>query len=540
VFAFRVVLPVPRSSSAPRCVLERDTTDTPLIFTLFMSSPVLPSDALPQGHALSGGAYVVDSLLGRGGFGLTYLCAEPALLRWVAVKELFPPGATRNGAEVVAPRGTSSDDWLKARRAFASEARKLAGFADAAIVRVYGVWEENGTAYLAMEALDGGSLGANLKASGPFTPKRTCELGIDLCRALGILHEGNLLHRDLKPDNIFFAADGSPVLIDFGNARRLVAHQTQTMSLALTPGYAPPEAYSSRGAFSPASDIYSLGATLWECLTGSPPPDATDRVLGAPLPDLLERAPMCPPILTQTLVRALELKPENRFQSARDMMALLADALQLVLRATAIPMAIPSRDEPANISEEKPRLPWQSDLTNCPNCGRPVNILDRICPHCGRFKNGYVPGQHLERRSRINQSWNVWARFFIGAVFLVLVIGVVERGGRAMRAATGASYDSYSDTGSKLRAQSTEFRRSLAGSENVSSVRPQFGSGSIDIVATPAWQALNADDRLEVAKRWANQWRNSRAPLPAPFQITDKEGTVLGGRVAGAAQPWLR
>ncbi len=504
-----------------------------------MSSPALPLDALPQGHALSGGAYVVDSLLGRGGFGLTYLCAEPALLRWVAVKELFPPGATRNETEVVAPRGTSTADWDKARRAFASEARRLAGFADASIVRVYGVWEENGTAYLAMEALDGGSLGANLKASGPLTPKRTCELGLDLCRALGLLHEGNLLHRDLKPDNIFFAADGSPVLIDFGNARGLVAQQTQTMSLALTPGYAPPEAYSSRGAATPASDIYSLGATLWECLTGSPPPDATDRVLGAPLPDLLAMAPMCPPILTQTLSRALELRPEDRFQSVREVVVPLSQALELVLRAMARPSleTSPATTQPASDPSRLPS-PLQSGAV-CPNCGRPVKILDNICPHCGRFKNGYVPGEHLERHAMANASWNLWVRLFFGALLLIVIIGGLARAGRSIRGASGISGDLYADTSAKLRVQSTELRRELVGSGSVVSIRPQFGGGSIDIVVAPDWQSLDKDDRLQIAKMWADRWRNARAPLPAPFQITDKTGRVLGGRTTGASQPWI-
>jgi len=512
------------------------------------SSTALPADALPQGFALNGGTYVVDSLLGRGGFGLTYLCAEPALLRWVAVKELFPPGAMREGVQVGVPRGTSKEEWDKMRRAFASEARKLAGFADASIVRVFGVWEENGTAYLAMEALDGGSLSANLKAKGPMTPKRACELGIDLCRALGLLHEGNLLHRDLKPDNIFFAADGSPVLIDFGNARRLVAHQTQTMSLALTPGYAPPEAYSSRGASSAASDLYSLAATLWECLTGSPPPDATDRVLGAPLPDTLERAPLCPPILTQTLVRALALRPEDRFPTARDMMDALAQSLEAVEQLTAAPRvpSIPVGVPPVltdDLPEPPPRLPWQSDgAQTCPHCGQPVKILDSICPTCGRRKSGYVPGQYLEREASLNATWNAWARFFVVAFLLVLFIGGLARMGRGIRAASGGSRraNDYTDSSEKLRLQSTDLRRSLVGDQYVASVRPQFGSGSIDIVATPAWQALKRDERLDTAGHWADLWRNQRAPLPGSFQITDKAGKVLGGRATAAEKPWLK
>jgi len=510
---------------------------SPTTSTEASPAQTLPPDALPQGFVLNGGAYVVDSMLGRGGFGLTYLCAEPALLRWVAVKELFPPGAIREGTSVTVPRGTSIEEWDKMRRAFASEARKLAGFADSSIVRVFGVWEENGTAYLAMEALDGGSLAANLKAKGTLTPKRTCELGIDLCRALGLLHEGNLLHRDVKPDNIFFAADGSPVLIDFGNARRLVAHQTQTTSLALTPGYAPPEAYSSRGANSAASDLYSLGATLWHCLSGSPPPDATDRVLGAPLPDSLDRLPMCPPLMAQTLVKALSLRPEDRFQSAREMMDALSKSLGAVEAMESAPLWTPA---PAPTQAQP--LPWHSDQGICPNCGKRMNITAKICPHCGRYKSGYVPGEYSERQETLNATWKLWTRFFVGALLAVLVIGGMARAGRSIRRVSGgrARANAYADTPTKLRLQSTDLRRALEGTQYVASIRPRFHNGSIDIVITPAWQSLSRDDRLDMAGRWADQWRNQRAPLSGSFQITDKKGNVLGGRDTGAEKPWLK
>ena len=100
------------------------------------SLPSLPADALPAASFLGSDQYQVDSLLGRGGFGLTYLCAEPALLRWVAVKELFPPGATRDGTRVLPPAGVSAEQWSKARRAFEAEARRLATFADPCVVRV--------------------------------------------------------------------------------------------------------------------------------------------------------------------------------------------------------------------------------------------------------------------------------------------------------------------------------------------------------------------------------------------------------------------
>ncbi|BCM91787.1 serine/threonine-protein kinase PknH [Abditibacteriota bacterium] len=509
-----------------------------------MSAPIppLPADALPASTLLEGQQYQVDSLLGRGGFGITYLCAEPALLRWVAVKELFPPGSTRDGTRVVPPPGVSGEQWSKAKRAFEAEARRLATFADPCVVRVYSVWEENNTAYMAMEALDGGSLAAQLKASGVLTPVRVAGLGIALCRALTLLHGANLLHRDLKPDNIFFAPDDSPVLIDFGNARGLVAQQTQTVSLALTPGYAPPEAYSSRGTMTPASDIYSLGATLWQCLGGQAPPDATDRTLGAPLQSLSESVPHCPPFLVTVLEHALQLKPEARFKSATEFSAGLERALDA---ARAFSSAPPIEQVAPSVPTTAPTpLPWTTtpENTNCPNCGRPIKILDSICPHCGRFKNGYIPGQHLSRRSEIDRSWVIgkWV-FGLSFVAVILVVSGSRVGGalRTMRSGP-ASTDPYSDTSSKFRQQSTDLRRSLRGDQWVISVRPQFSSNSVDIVVTRSWQGLSRDDRLQSAKSWTQSWRNMRAPLPAPLQITDSQGHVLGGRTAGANEPWLR
>ena len=505
--------------------------------------PPLPSDALPASTLLDSEQYQVDSLLGRGGFGLTYLCAEPALLRWVAVKELFPPGATRSGTQVAPPRGVSTEAWNKAKRAFEAEARRLATFADPCVVRVYAVWEENNTAYMAMEALDGGSLASRLKAGGVMSPEGVAKLGIALCRALTLLHEANLLHRDLKPDNIFFAADESPVLIDFGNARGLVAQQTHTVSVALTPGYAPPEAYASSAKFAPTSDIYGLGATLWECLSGHAPPDATDRVLGAPLPELLELVPGCSPLLAGALERALELAPDARFPTARKFSHQLERTLDAAQNLSTKPVL--EETVPLPQTPQPQPLPWNSSpqSANCANCGRPIKILDSICPHCGRFKNGYVPGEFLRRNEEINRSWMIWKWVFGLALLLVLVVGGAMRAGRSLRsvrsASSSSSDDPYSDTSSRLRLQSTELRRNLQGTRWVLSVRPDFGHGTIDIVATRNWQSLKRDERMDIAKSWADTWRNARAPLPAPFQITDVNGRVLGGRTTGALEPWI-
>ena len=512
-----------------------------------MSSPdsSLPPDALSASTKLFGSLYEVDSLLGRGGFGLTYLCAEPALLRWVAIKELFPPGATRQDKQVLPPHGVSLADWDKAKRAFVSEARRLASFADPSIVRVFGVWEENNTAYMAMEALDGGSLAARLRVNGALSPTRVAELGLSLCRTLSVLHGANLLHRDLKPDNIFFAPDDSPILIDFGNARNLVAQQTHTVSLSLTPGYAPPEAYSSQSALTPASDIYSLGATLWECLTGSPPPDATDRTLGAPLPTLLDQLPNCPPILAHCLEQSLQLKPDARFPNASAMAVQLGVALEATRQFGVKPIFDPAPAPQTPAPSAAPPLTIQPGLTPCAHCSQMVSVEESICPHCGHFRNGYVPGQHMRHplasRSLLSAMWVVTF-----AIFAILTVSTLSRVSRRTGIYGGstttrsASRDNYTDSPAKLRVQSTQLRRDLSNTEWVDSVRPQFGAGSIDIVASSTWQKLGRDDKLNAARDWADRWKDARAPLPAPFQITDAKGRVLGGRTTGALTPWIQ
>ncbi len=171
-----------------------------------------------------------------------------------------------------------------------------------------------------------------------------------------------------------------------------------------------------------------------------------------------------------------------------------------------------------------------------------MQITAKICPHCGRYKSGYVPGEYSERHETLSATWNLWTRFFVGAVLAVLVIGGLARAGRSIRRVSGggARANAYADTPTKLRLQSTDLRRALAGTQYVASVRPRFNDGSLDIVITPAWLSLSRDDRLEMAGRWADQWRNQRAPLSGSFQITDKSGRVLGGRDTGAEKPWLK
>ena len=239
----------------------------------------LSSPALEIG-AVIGGKYRVERVLGQGGFGITYLALDTELDHRVAVKELFVDGSTRSGVTVVPPIGI---DINQTKQKFLEEAQTVQRFNVAGIVRVYGVFEDNQTAYMVMEALSGATLTADVAQNGASSVNTVLELARQLCASLEILHEADLLHRDIKPDNVFLSSDGRVVLIDFGSARGFAQGQVKRLTRLVTPGYAAPEQYASQAAFGTYTDVYGLAATLYYAVEGQMPPMATDLMLGARL-----------------------------------------------------------------------------------------------------------------------------------------------------------------------------------------------------------------------------------------------------------------
>ncbi len=235
--------------------------------------------ALPTDTILS--KYRLERVLGQGGFGITYLATDRQLNRAVAIKELFPEGSSRQGSTVLPTRSLGVQGFLETKVRFLAEAQALAQFSHSGIVRVFDVFEQNATAYLVMEALQGETLGQRLigGALPPFTVKH---LGLRLCEALEVVHGAGLLHRDIKPDNVFLASD-RVVLLDFGSARAFAVGAVQSHTRLVTPGYAAPEQYASQAKFAAYTDMYGLAATLYHALEGVMPPSATDRMLGLSL-----------------------------------------------------------------------------------------------------------------------------------------------------------------------------------------------------------------------------------------------------------------
>ncbi len=192
----------------------------------------LTTPALPVGTRIAG-QYRVEEVLGRGGFGITYLALDETLDHRVAIKELFPDASTRHGLEVIPPPGV---DFASQQHKFLEEARVVQRFTHQNIVRVYGTFSANGTAYIVMEALTGSTLTSDVTSNGAFPEASVLEMARQLCAALVVVHEAGLLHRDIKPDNVFLTSDARVVLIDFGSARSFAVGQVKRLTRLLTPG----------------------------------------------------------------------------------------------------------------------------------------------------------------------------------------------------------------------------------------------------------------------------------------------------------------
>ena len=240
---------------------------------------IILSQHLPKGHTLASGRYIIGKVLGEGGFGITYEAKDEILSRQVAIKEFFPEGATRVGKGVLPPRSLGLEGFRESKANFIKEAQCLSQFDHEGIVRVLNVVEDNDTTYLVMELLEGQTLAQLINKKGRLSGNEILPIAEKVASALQAVHEAGLLHRDVKPDNIFLTKDNRSVLIDFGSARQFTAHKTSSHTRLVTPGYAPYEQYVSRAKFGPYTDIYALGATLYHALSGQTPPDAPSRAL---------------------------------------------------------------------------------------------------------------------------------------------------------------------------------------------------------------------------------------------------------------------
>ncbi|MEQ1595385.1 MAG: protein kinase [Casimicrobium sp.] len=285
------------------------------------SSPQHHPDALPIGTVL--GDFAITGLIGEGGFGIVYLAYEATLDRTVAIKEYLPVTIAARTAELtVAVRSQNNRDaYTSGLQSFLREARMQARFSHPAMLEVYRVWEQNGTAYMAMRFYPGDTL-RNLRKSATsshvFDETAIQRIMMPVFDALGELHSESVLHRDVSPDNILIMPSGQPVLLDFGAARSVVAGAAQSLTTVLKPGYAPIEQYADDGTMEqgPWTDVYGLGAVLYFLAMGTPPPQAVTRMMGGSLHAFEASASaLYSPTFIDAVTRALAVRPEARLQS---------------------------------------------------------------------------------------------------------------------------------------------------------------------------------------------------------------------------------
>jgi len=267
------------------------------------------------------GEFEIAGLVGEGGFGIVYLAHDHSLDRKVALKEYMPSELAHReppGITVVVRSRRHAETFAAGLRSFINEARLLAQFDHPSLVKVYRFWEQNGTAYMVMPFYDGQTLKQALKERGGAPDEAWLTALLDeLLDALDVIHARQCYHRDIAPDNILLLPGDTPLLLDFGAARRVIGDMTQALTVILKPGYAPIEQYAEvanlrQGAW---TDLYALASVVYFAITGRPPVPAVARVMSDPLVPLAEVAAGR---YSDTFLRgvdtALAVRPEDRPQ----------------------------------------------------------------------------------------------------------------------------------------------------------------------------------------------------------------------------------
>ena len=285
------------------------------------------SRSLHANTYLQNGKYRIVSVLGQGGFGITYLAEQTGLGMKVAIKEFFLKGSCQreSGTSRISVPVTDNVDLVgRCQKKFKSEARKIASLNNDHIINIIDVFDENGTSYYVMKYLAGGSL-SDAIVTGGVSEELALRVVGDVADALSSVHSKGLLHLDIKPANILFDERGRCVLIDFGVSKYVDSQKDSSTTSSLigySRGFAPLEQVNSTiNQLSPASDIYALGATLYCLVTGKIPPDASDVMesglpaLPAELSDEVKNA----------ITKAMEPKRKDRPQDVDAFLKLLPD-----------------------------------------------------------------------------------------------------------------------------------------------------------------------------------------------------------------------
>lgn len=325
--------------------------------------------ALTIGTILNG-KYRIESILGEGGFGITYLATDTFMSEKVAIKEYFPSVlATRDTTlgltkEITIITGANEDDFEKGLSKFEDEASSIAKFQSIpGIISVKSFFKENNTGYMVMEYVEGITLKTHLENIGgklPYT--QAIDMMLPIMEALSIVHKEGIIHRDISPDNIMITKENRLKLIDFG-AARYVNQDEKSLTVMLKEGYAPPEQYRTDGKQGPWTDIYALSATMYRMITGLIPIDSVSRVISEKEIVPINKVVKVPSYVEKAILKGMATSIEARYGTIKSMEKelenrgnkklppLLISAVSLVLLGVVVALLLESGQK--KITESK-------------------------------------------------------------------------------------------------------------------------------------------------------------------------------------------
>ena len=406
--------------------------------------------------------YLIGHVLGQGGFGITYVALDNQTKSRVAIKEYMPSEFASRDEGTVALKINSSnflEDFCSGREQFLMEAKTLAAFAgNEHIIGIRDMFEANGTAYFAMEFVEGMSLKQYMqKRRVPLQVYETNIILLPIMEALQWVHSKGIVHRDISPDNIMIRSDGKAKLIDFGAARYSTGEKSKSLDVILKHGFAPYEQYSKRGRQGPYTDVYALAATYYYAITGKVPPDAIDRMAEDTLQLPSSYGVKIRKDTEAVLLKGLAVNFRDRYQTMTEFY-------------TALLNSMPEPFEPDTGEEGKPaqksavqEKPVQPAKTNnvppsaqtanqgkkeekwqCLSCRNLNNGSDQYCRNCGKKRGsagsagGYktdirqqnpdkqvIVEQQGENGTRHKKKTNDLAPYFIAAAIIIALFLIV-------------------------------------------------------------------------------------------------------------------
>lgn len=393
------------SINCPACMTENSDSASSCIacgFGLTSDGSTTSSSSyhLPAGALLKKGRYKIEKTLGVGGFGITYKGTDSTNSMGVAIKELWPEKAFRQGNTITWPSFITQQIKQQQLSKFQLEANYLSRCVHPNIAKVYDWFEENDSAYIVMEFIPGKSLYQVWNEEKPLSEERVKGYIIEIASALKVVHTNNLLHRDIKPENIIIDNHNRAVLIDFGATKEFIANQSTNMTRVLTPGYAPLEQYTTKAKRWPPTDFYALCASMYELLTGQVPAEATDRINSDALTTPRKLRPDLSPLTEQVILTGMRMNAQERFQTADELIDALKGHFITPLHRKSLDFV-----KQGNLAEAVET--YERCLTTEPNNGEAAVELSLVLIHLNHSKTEVAAQRAIQLKPNDGRGYGV-------------------------------------------------------------------------------------------------------------------------------------